>query len=172
MFDSNSPAMKVVGYILIGFFALIIIISFGMPDFISRIGKDPTTIARVNGEPVHTLDFLRYRDTRFRHLRDRDMSEFILNNYISEVLIRQDANKNGIKISDDKVIRTIQGFQDFREPGTGKFDYDRFLMVLHQNQMNEDDFRKTLRKDLLRDQYFWLIGLGITVDSRKYRNII
>lgn len=167
MFDSNSPAMKVVGYILIGFFALIIIISFGMPDFISRIGKDPTTIARVNGEPVHTLDFLRYRDTRFRHLRDRDMSEFILNNYISEVLIRQDANKNGIKISDDKVIRTIQGFQDFREPGTGKFDYDRFLMVLHQNQMNEDDFRKTLKKDLLRDQYFWLLGLGIAVDDRE-----
>ena len=170
MFDSKSPFMKIVGYILIGFFALIIIISFGMPDFMSRLGKNSMYIATVNGEHIDTYDFLRYRDTRYRHLRDRDMSDFILNNYIGEVLVRQDAAGNGIKISDDKLVRTVQGFKDFREPGTGKFDYDRFLVVLHQNQMNEADFKKTLSKDLLREQYFWLLGLGITVDDRELQD--
>ncbi len=170
MFDSKSPFMKIVGYILIGFFALIIIISFGMPDFMSRLGKNTMHVATVNGEHIDTYDFLRYRDSRFRHLRDRDMSDFILNNYISEVLVRQDAAKNGIKISDDKLVRTVQGFKDFREPGTGKFDYDRFLIVLHQNQMSEDDFKKTLRKDLLREQYFWLLGQGITVDDSELQD--
>ena len=52
MFDSKSPVMKAVGYTIIRFFALIIIISFGMPDFMSRIGMDNSIIALVNGQKV------------------------------------------------------------------------------------------------------------------------
>ena len=63
MFDAKHPVIKVAGYIIVGFFVLIIIISFGMPDFLSRMGLDQNTVAKVNGEVIGYMDFIRYRDT-------------------------------------------------------------------------------------------------------------
>jgi len=69
MFDSKSPVVKIVSYTITGFFVLIIVISFGMPDFISRMGLDQSSVAVVNGEKVDRYDFLRYRDSRFGDMR-------------------------------------------------------------------------------------------------------
>jgi len=92
MFDQKNVISKYVGYFLIGFFLFIIILSFGMPD-VTGCNNDRTSIAVVNGQKVHHLDFLRYRDTKFAQFRNQKMDSFILDNYILELMLIQKAEK-------------------------------------------------------------------------------
>ena len=73
MFDSRSPVVKIGGYIIIGFFTVIIVISFGVPEFMSRLGMDQSIVAVINGEKVHILEYLRYRDNITRRYKKLDL---------------------------------------------------------------------------------------------------
>jgi len=167
MFDSKSPVVKVVGYIIIGFFALIIIISFGMPDFISRLGLDQSTIAVVNGEKVHILDFLRYRDTRFRNIRDTKMENVILDYYIRDVLLLQEARETGFEPSDERIMKTIRDIPGLRDPKTGKFNPDLFKRFLNSNRMSFKELYVLVKKDLIKSDFFQFIRMGTGVSSRE-----
>ncbi len=166
MFDSKSPVMKAVGYTIIGFFALIIIISFGMPDFMSRIGMDNSIIALVNGQKVHRLDYLRYRDNRFGHIKNENMEDLILNYYLGDIMVLQEAAKAGLSVSDDRIADMIRNdIQAFKDPETGKFDPDRYQRIREVNHLNNKGFYEMLRKDILKDDYISLIRTGIAVSA-------
>ncbi|PKL39741.1 MAG: hypothetical protein CVV44_05835 [Spirochaetae bacterium HGW-Spirochaetae-1] len=169
MFDSRSPIVRFVGYTVIGFFLLIIIISFGMPDFLSRIGLDKTIVATVNGKKVHVLDFLRYRDTRFRNLRSKEMEDMILNNFIAEVLLLQYAEKLGFTSTDEYIMRTIKEMDDFKDPATGKYSPERFKLILEQNRLSFTEFYKLIKNDMTKSGFYRQIGMGLSITNDDAR---
>jgi hypothetical protein len=171
MFDSKSPIVKIVSYAVTGFFVLIIVISFGMPDFISRMGLDQSVVAIVNGENVDRLDFLRYRDTRFGDMRgDRKMDSMILSYYINDVLLLQEARKTGFYITDDAVKDYILNIPGLKDPATGTLNAERLNFFLERVNISFNDLQKTIRKDLLRDRYIQFLRMGVAVPSGEVKS--
>lgn len=174
MRKSENPFIKFTGYLLIGFFLLIIILSFGMPDIgLNCGGMDPGTIAIVNGEKIHTLEYLRYRDTRFSQFKNQKMDSFILDNFILEVLLLQEAKKTGIRVTENQISRYITNTPDFKNPQTGQYDPKFLQMVLKNNRLNFDEFNKLLVKDITISDFRFLISTGAAVPSEdiKAKNI-
>ena len=159
-------AVKIVSYAITGFFVLIIVVSFGMPDFISRMGLDQSVVAIVNGEKVDRYDFLRYRDSRFGDMRgDKKMDEMVLSYYINDVLLLQEARKTGFYVTDDAVKEYIKNIPGLRDPATGSLNAERLNYFLERANFSFNDLQKTIRKDLLRERYFRFLRMGIAVPS-------
>lgn len=164
MFDSKSPVVKIVSYAITGFFVLIIVISFGMPDFISRMGLDQSSVAVVNGEKVDRYDFLRYRDSRFGDMRgDEKMDAMILSYYINDVLLLQEARRNGFFVTDNAIKEYILNIPGLRNPATGAIDKERLDFFLERINMSFLTLQKTVRKELLRDRFMQFIKMGVAV---------
>jgi hypothetical protein len=164
MFDSKSPVVKIVSYAVTGFFVFIIVLSFGMPDFISRMGLDQSAVAVVNGEKVDRFDFLRYRDSRFGDMRgDSKMDAMILTYYINDVLFLQEARKNGFYVTDKGVKDYIKNIPGLRDPATGAINEERLNFFLERINMSFLTLQKTVRKELLRDRFMQFIRMGVAV---------
>lgn len=175
MRKSGNPFVKFTGYLLIGFFLLIIILSFGMPDIgLNCGGMDPGTIAVVNGKKIHTLEYLRYRDTKFGQFKNQKMDSFILDNFVLEVLLLQQAQKTGLKVTENQISRFITNSPDFKNPQTGLYDPRIFQMVLSSNRMSFDEFNKLLTKDMTISEFRFLVSTGAAVPSEdiKAKNIV
>ena len=159
MFDQKNVISKYVGYFLIGFFLFIIILSFGMPD-VTGCGNDRYSIAVVNGQKVNTLDFLRYRDTKFAQFKNQKMDSFILDNYILETMLIQKAEKTGFKITEDRISRYVKNSPEFKNPSTGKFDPEYFQAILRNNRLDLTEFEKLIRRDFTLNDYKFFLGIG------------
>jgi hypothetical protein len=159
MFDQKSVVSKYVGYFLIGFFLFIIILSFGMPD-VTGCGTDRSTIAVVNGQKIDHLDFLRYRDTKFAQFRNQKMDSFILDNFILELMLIQKAEKNGFKITEDRIIDYIKKSPEFKNPSTGKFDPEYFQAILRNSRLDIAEFEKLIKRDFTLDDYKYFLSIG------------
>lgn len=176
MFESKSPMIKVGGYIIVGFFVLIIIISFGMPDFISRVGMDKSIVAEVNGEKVQYLDFLRYRDNlsgRIKDVNNKEVQRYILESLIRYRLQLQFADKAGIKNSDDKVKRSIKEISAFQDK-SGKFNNQYLNNFLDHYHLSLNDYYVMVRDELTNAELMQMIklGVGVAPDEVKNRNAI
>lgn len=173
MFDSRSTFIKIGGYVIVGFFVLIIIISFGMPDFMSRIGgMDKSTVAVINGEKVSYLDFLRYRDLlagRIKDVNSREIQQFILENIIRYRLQLQKARDLGVTVSDDRVKYFIKRNPMFRgENGTFNDVYlTRFLDHYH---MSLTDYYVMVREELMNSEMIQMIRMGVGVSPGEVRD--
>jgi hypothetical protein len=170
MFSTKSKLVKFVGYAVIGFFGLIIVISFGMPDFISSMGGDKSVAAIVNGKKIHAYDYYRFRDRYKSQLgknfgKSKEIENMIFNNFIGEILLIQNAKDTGLEISEDRMMRIIKEMPEFKNPSTGKYDPERLKLILRQNNMSINELVKLLKKDILKRDYFKLIQMGASVPS-------
>lgn len=159
MFDQKSVVSKYVGYFLIGFFLFIIILSFGMPD-VTGCGADRSSIAVVNGQKIDRLDFLRYRDTKFAQFRNQKMDSFILDNFILEMMLIQKAEKNGFKITEDRITNYVKKSPEFKNPSTGKFEPEYFQAILRNNRLDIEEFEKLIRRDFTLNDYKYFLSIG------------
>lgn len=169
MFESKSPIVRIGAYIIIGFFTLIIVISFGMPDFMTKLGMDDNVVAVINGEKIYRLDFVRYRDSMARQMPNTDkkeMQEMILSNLIMRRLILQKANDIGIKVSDERVNTNIKNF--FKDP-TGKFNKEYLNRYLDHYHQAFSDFFHMIKEDLIINEFRQMIFLGTGVSPEEIR---
>ncbi len=163
MFDSKSPVIKIGGYIIVGFFVLIIIIMFGMPDFMSRMGMDKSVVAVVNGEKIQYLDFLRYRDNvaaRVKDVNSKEMQQYILDSLIRYRLQLQKADEIGIRVSDEKIKRTIREIPMFRDRN-GKFSNQQLNYFLDHYHLSLNDYYVMVREELINNEMIQMIRMGV-----------
>jgi hypothetical protein len=165
MFDSKSAWVKIGGYLLIGFFAAIIIISFGMPDFISKMDMDDNIIAIINGEKHSRLDYHRFREGRFRDMNTEKMDAMLFNYYVSEVLMLQQARKEGFNPSDERIVEVIHSIEGLKNPETGKYDPERLKLLLQSRNMTITELHKLVKNDIVRNDYWQYIRMGIAIPS-------
>ncbi|HSV95769.1 MAG TPA: SurA N-terminal domain-containing protein [Spirochaetota bacterium] len=176
MFGSRSPVVKIAGYAIIGFFVLIIIISFGMPEFMSPLGMDKSIVAVVNGEKVHHLDFLRYRNSVSQRVPDansKEMQHYILDSMIRYRLQLQKARELGMQVSDDRVKRVIREMPMFRDE-SGKFNRQHLDLFLDHHHLSLNDYYVMVREDLINEELVRMIqnGVGVSRDEIITRNAV
>jgi len=162
MFDAKHPVIKVAGYIIVGFFVLIIIISFGMPDFLSRMGLDQNTVAKVNGEVIGYMDFIRYRDTHMFGKTDdqKQQQRMIIERMIQEKLLVQLAKKEGIIVTKKEIKSVIHNrFSD----DTGSFNESLFKNFLDRFHMGVSDYYKYVEDEVYAGKLQNLLLAGISV---------
>ena len=162
MFDAKHPVIKVAGYIIVGFFVLIIIISFGMPDFLSRMGLDQNTVAKVNDEVIGYMDFIRYRDTHMFGKTDdqKQQQRMIIERMIQEKLLVQLAKKEGIIVTKKEIKSVIHNrFSD----DTGSFNEALFKNFLDRFHMGVSDYYKYVEDEVYAGKLQNLLLAGISV---------
>ena len=162
MFDAKHPVIKVAGYIIVGFFVLIIIISFGMPDFLSRMGLDQNTVAKVNGEVIGYMDFIRYRDTHMFGKTDdqKQQQRMIIERMIQEKLLVQLAKKEGIIVTKKEIKSVIHNrFSD----DTGSFNESLFKNFLDRFHMGVSDYYRYVEDEVYAGKLQNLLLAGISV---------
>ncbi|MCX7680188.1 MAG: SurA N-terminal domain-containing protein [Spirochaetes bacterium] len=156
---------KVVWYIIIGFFTIIIVISFGMPDFLSRIGRNEFMVATVNGEMIDRLAFVRFRDTFGKNIQarsEKDAARAILNALIEHRLQIQKAKELGIAVSDERVRGFIQSIPIFKN-ALGSFDQEQYKRYLNHYHFTKAEYFLYVRDNLISSDFYELIESGIAI---------
>ncbi len=168
--DDLSPR-KIIWYVVIGFFSLIIIISFGMPDFLSRIGGNENMVAIVNSSVIDRMDYVRFRDNMAQGLdtksmSDRDAARAVLNALIEHKLQIQKAEKLHISVSDERVRSVIKGIPIFQN-SLGSFDSERYKRYLSHYNFGMSEYFFYVRENLISGEFYNMIesGIGVSPDE-------
>jgi hypothetical protein len=170
MFEAKSAIKKYAGYILIGFFLIIIILSFGLPDLGLNCGEDPYMKVQINGQKFNPIEFYKYQRMIMGSApRNEQMSEYFFQLFVREVLIQQKAEDEGIEFSDQRLSDIIKKRPEYTNPATGKFDSAYFQMMLKANNMTLPEFEKIFRRNAAGDELFFYIGRGNAVSSDELK---
>ncbi len=159
-------------------FAIVVVFVFwGVGSMRSRRA---TRVADINGEIItqtayrqayyRLLDNYRriygeqYNDALLKMLRPNEMA---LDQLINRVLMTQEADRLGIDISKEEVadsIRRIPAFQN-----NGSFDYQRYNLVLAQNNLSPEQFENDRRDEIILDKLRAVVLSGLTVTEEEAR---
>ncbi|MCU0846680.1 MAG: SurA N-terminal domain-containing protein [Spirochaetes bacterium] len=162
---------KIAAYAGVVFISVLLTLFFIGTDVLQFFGykTDPYTIAVVNGEKIHRFDYNRYRDSRFRDVKSEKMDDLILNNYIYEVLLLQKARKSGFSASDDRISQSIKNIPGLIDPNTGKFDRERFQILLERNHLSITELYRLMQNDIIKETFLGFLKMGIAVSHEDVR---
>lgn len=159
----RENSQGVIAKIILGF----IILTFAVAGIGSYTNSVDTSVAEVNGEKISQRDFEKaYQNQRNRMAQQYgDMFETlaadanymaslrsgVLENLINEKLIVQSTNELAIRISDEKLKKTIREMKEFHIDGV--FDNNRYIATINQaGFFQSSDFRDYMRVDMARRQ--------------------
>jgi peptidyl-prolyl cis-trans isomerase D len=168
------------------FVLLIIVVAFvatsvvyfgaGAPDS----GRSENAVATVNGEEISAERFRRayasyvellqqvYRRRLTPDMIERlGLTQQVLDELVQEALVVQQAEKEGIHVTDEELRSRIFGFPAFQQDGV--FSGDRYRAVLRQARVSESEFEAEQRRDLRRRKMETLIRDGIKVSDDELR---
>ncbi len=139
---------------------LIIILVFIFWGVGGQQGNAPNTVATVNDVPISLQEYDRlYNQTldRYRQqfggsipeglLESLNLKEQVLNQLIERILVRQEAERLGIAVSDAEVRKEISKISSFQVNGV--FDLDTYHQILAASRLTVEDFEAGVRADLL-----------------------
>lgn len=169
---SKNAVVKIGGYVLFSFFAVIIMITFGIPAY-QKSAMDQSTAAIVNGQRISLYDLNR---TVRQVLRDQagdvndQMRGMILDQMISQKLESQYSKKLGVKISDDMIADVVK--KAFSQNGV----YNEAQLTAYLNSMNISaaTFFDIVREDMLGQELRKLMqyGTGVSTSDAAFQNAI
>ncbi|GGF75232.1 SurA N-terminal domain-containing protein [Alteromonas lipolytica] len=156
---SQGPwAMAIIALIVLSF------VFAGVSSYVNSSGV--TAAAEVNGEPISQQDVERaYQAQRARlesqfgegisalfsdenYLRDFRLN--VLERLIADTLVQQKADDMGLRVSDKQIREAITAMPEFQTDG--RFDNERYQMLLRQNGFQPSDFRDYMRQQMTREQ--------------------
>ncbi len=143
--------------------------------------------ATVNGEEILFSDYQSaYNNTLKRYqqvfkgnippdiLQKLDIRRQALDNLVDLVLVRQEAKKWGILVSNQEIQREIMNIPDFKL--NNQFNKDIYLKILTTNNINPAEFEEEVRTQILMGKIRVILGAGIIipdieiVDNFNYNN--
>lgn len=93
----------------------------------------------------------------------------VINRLVSQLVLTDELESMGIGISDDVLKDQIHGIPAFQTDG--KFDTNKFVSYLHQQNMSEPTFLKEARYSLLSQQFLSSVALGANLPE-FYKNAL
>lgn len=145
----------------------LIILTFAVAGLGSYTNSVDTSVATVNGEKISQQAF----DRAYQAQRNRMAQQFgemfetlsndtnymanfrqsVLDNLINEKLIDQSAQNLSIRVSDERIKKTIREMPEFQVDGA--FDNNRYLALINQAGFYQSSsFRDYLRIEMMRSQ--------------------
>jgi peptidyl-prolyl cis-trans isomerase D len=137
-------------------------------------GVSDHAVATVNGEEIPVDRFRRtyssyvefyrqiYKDRLTPEMTERlGITQLVINELVQDALIVQQAQREGVRVTDEEVRARIQQVRAFQEGG--RFSRDRYLSVLKQVRIDPADFEADQRRDLVRRKMEGLVREGVKV---------
>lgn len=156
---------------------LVFIIGFGIGGYLGGAEEVPFA-AKVNGQRIEPVDAERAYESMLRLYQNLYKENFrpelaesldlrgkALDQLIRTTLLRQEAERIGLRVSDMAVrdqIATNQAFQD-----NGRFDRDLYVRVLRANRVTPAEFEASTREQLLATRLQELITDGVQVSETE-----
>lgn len=158
--DIRENAQGTIAKIIIGL--LIVSLSiWGMDAIVGGFSGEPE-VATVNGEDITEREFLRVvqmeGQRRLSEMENPDPSMLdedeirrdVLESLIQEEVLIQDANAQGLELSDEDIDSLITQMPQFQVDGT--FNRDRFVAAVRNMGMGVGEFREAMRKQYVVNQ--------------------
>ncbi|MFL1453364.1 SurA N-terminal domain-containing protein [Marinobacter sp. GN3S48] len=158
--DIRENAQGTIAKIIIGL--LIVSLSiWGMDAIVGGFSGEPE-VATVNGEDITEREFLRVvqmeGQRRLSEMENPDPSLLdedrirrdVLESLIQQQVLIQDANAQGLALSDEDIDSLITQMPQFQVDGT--FNRDRFVAAVRNMGMGVGEFREAMRKQYVVNQ--------------------
>lgn len=144
-----------------------IIITFALTGVSGYLGStSEPTVATVNGEPITQVAYDRAYENERARMEDqlgemftalaadpgymRQLRASVVDQLIERELLRQYAQAQGIRISDEQVKNAIREISAFRT--AGQFSNDVYLMAIRNAGYTPESFAAAIRQDLSNSQ--------------------
>ena len=95
------------------------------------------------------------------------LNQQVINDLVTDAVVVQGAEHDGVRVSDDELRTQIQGMREFQVDG--RFSRDRYLQVLQQVRLEPAVFEQELRRELVRRKMEALIKAGVKVSDAELR---
>ncbi|WP_206484474.1 SurA N-terminal domain-containing protein [Thalassotalea sp. G2M2-11] len=157
----NSQGL--VAKIILGF----IILTFAVAGIGSYTNSVDTSVAEVNGEKISQADFEKAYQTQRNRMAQQfgemfdtlandanymaQLRDNVVDSLINQLLVDQASREMAIRVSDDRIKKTIREMKEFQVEG--QFDNNRYLALINQAGFYQSvDFRDYLRTEMTRRQ--------------------
>jgi peptidyl-prolyl cis-trans isomerase D len=143
------------------------------------LGTPGETVVSVGGVPISAGEFQRtyYRQRQIYDrlyqgrldesmLRELRLDEQVLEGLVSDRLIELEAKRLGVSVSDEALARAIATSPEFQEDGRfiGTGEIRRRLDL---QGLSEEEFERSLRRQLLRQSLESLVGASVSVSDAE-----
>ncbi|HSD28654.1 MAG TPA: peptidylprolyl isomerase [Vicinamibacteria bacterium] len=142
-------------------------------------GTPGETVVSVGGLPVSVGEFQRtyYRQRQMydrlyqgrldeNMLRQLGLEEQVLEALVSERLVELEAKRLGVSVSDEAVARAIATSPEYQDEGRF-IGTDEIRRRLELQGLSEEDFERSLRRQLLRESLEALVGAPVSVSDAE-----
>lgn len=148
----------------------------------SKNGSDQGgVVAEVNGEKINQEELARlvqnqmeaYQQMYQDKLPDELVSQFqkmSLQSLIEDRIVRSEAEKMGLRVSDEEISRDIKNNPNLKVKGI--FDAEQYKNVFRPWFLNHNgiDYEEYLRREQLKDKFRALFSKGIVVSDNEVKN--
>lgn len=129
---------------------------FGVESLVGLFGNSGDEVAEVNGEPImrEELEMAVQRAIRSGEVppeQERELRSEILDQLITERVLRQYADEGGLHLSEEQLDQIIVSLPEFQNQD-GSFDSELFRNRLSSAGYSPMDFREQLRQDMAQQQ--------------------
>ncbi len=144
-------------------------------------------MAKVNGEKILVEDFQKAYNLTVERLRrmyggtlpdalfkQMNVKEQVLNQLIDQALIRQEAKRLGISVTDKEIQQVILNIPAFKQ--NGMFDVKLYQMALRNAGLKPADFEQQLRQEMITRKLQTVMAAGLhcpdfeALSYFKYKN--
>ncbi|RMD63617.1 MAG: hypothetical protein D6826_04485 [Alphaproteobacteria bacterium] len=169
--NTRKILIRSITYVLFG----LLIVSFaiwGIGDIFRGLGQSGA-VAEVGDQRIEQQDFARALSREANRLSARlgqrvDIDQLralgivdqVLGQMIARALFDQKAADLGLIVTEEQILRRIQREPAFRNE-RGEFDRSRFIQVLRQSNLSEQEYLDAVRRDILRQQIVDAISGGV-----------
>ncbi len=167
-------------WVKIMFVAIVVVFIFwGIGSVVG--GQKAQVVARVNDHNVDPADFYRTYNNLARMYQDMykdkispdllktlNLKSQAMDQLINAELLRQEAQRLGLQVSDSELqqsIRSVQAFQD-----NGQFNKELYLRTLRANNFTPADFEDAQREELLARKLQDLVASGVHVSEAEVKD--
>lgn len=141
-------------------------------------GKPTTVIAKANGQKIYSPQFYnvyrRIKESRrtiyggrWNEEAEKQIEKEALEQLIKEILLRQEAKRRRIRVSDEEVLKEIRSNPYFQKEG--KFDRNLYLQILDINRIDLKQFEEGVRSDLRIRKLLRQVVEGATISDEELR---
>ena len=174
---ARSSFIKIIFWMII-----VVFVFWGVGVMVAGSGEKMNVAATVDGEPISLQTFARahermqrvYRELYKENLTPQllaqlNLGQRALDDLVTEMLLKREASRLGLQVTDDEVRETILDIPAFQEGA--RFDRTRYLNALRASRLTPAEFEESQRETLLVTKLEGLITDGLTVSDREVQNL-
>ncbi|PHR60289.1 MAG: hypothetical protein COA47_07780 [Robiginitomaculum sp.] len=167
-------------------FLLLIVLSFvvwgtgdifqgGTGDAVVIVGPEKITVDEYASTWRREVNSrIRASNGKFSEIeaKERGMDDQLLERMISETALDAKLNELGVSVSRRMMLEYAKGYEAFKDPLTGEFTDDQYLLALTQAQLTPKMFESEAKADLGRRQVMSVIVDGVSAPISYTRNLM